>query len=109
MGLDSILHEPGDGAVVDAVVYCSFVAAGRGCYNVSAWFFPGTADEWGEKIASLESCDNCNGICFLSTLTCRDLALCYVTCEIPHKHSIRQRSYQVRNSVLSFQLRSFCF
>ena len=57
MGLDSILHEPGDGVVVDVVVYCSFVAAGPNCYNVSAWFFPGTADELGEKVAYIESCD----------------------------------------------------
>lgn len=38
-----VLHELGDAAVVDAVVYGAFVAAGGGCYDlfarVVAWFW----------------------------------------------------------------------
>lgn len=49
MGVDRLLHELGDGAVADAAVYCSLVAAGRGCYDVSVWFFPEIADEWGGR------------------------------------------------------------
>ena len=49
MGPDGFLYELGNGTLVDAVVHCLFVTAGGGCYDVSAWFFPGIVDEWGER------------------------------------------------------------
>lgn len=58
MGFDRVLHEPGDGAIVDAVVYCAFVAAERGGYGVHAWFFPEIADERAEETALVESSGN---------------------------------------------------
>ncbi len=39
VGIDGLLHEFGDGAVVDAAIYGAFAAAGRDCYNVFAWIF----------------------------------------------------------------------
>lgn len=51
VGPDCVLHELGDGAVVDTIVYCTSTAVGGGCDDVSAWLFAWVYDEWGEKSA----------------------------------------------------------
>ena len=54
MGAERLLHESGHGAVVDAAIHCSFVAAGRCRDDVYAWFVPRIAGEWGGKKAYIE-------------------------------------------------------
>lgn len=41
MGTAGLLHELGDGTVVDVVVRCAFVSVGCGCDDVLAWFSDG--------------------------------------------------------------------
>lgn len=46
MGADGLLHELGDGAVVDAAVYRAFITPRRGRYDVFAWVLAWFYDEW---------------------------------------------------------------
>ena len=45
MGADGVLYEFGDGAAVDAVVYCTFAFVGCGRYDVFAGVFAWVHDE----------------------------------------------------------------
>lgn len=67
MGAECVLHELGDGAVVDALIYCTYTAAWGGCNDVYARLFASVYDDWGEKSAYIDWSGNVMVFCFLLT------------------------------------------